>query len=149
MHRRASAICLQYKDGLKATILQTERDFNRWNVAVRLKGEEKPRSFMHFSGPWGNRCLFRALAHAMQRLVVEQREPYPIERTVLTTGALDAAMRSYAKREAVTTMHLELPYQATDWRRFREDGTSWRVITADSEENTQFEPGDEKRVASK
>jgi hypothetical protein len=37
--------------------------------------------------------------------------PYPVERTLLTTGVLDAAMSSRALGESVQTPHLVFAYQ--------------------------------------
>jgi hypothetical protein len=42
--------------------------------------------------------------------------PYPVERTLLTTGILDALMISKAeKNRRVETPHLDVKYQPTDW----------------------------------
>ncbi len=81
------AIIVTYNDGLKATVLKVGGDSNRWNFAYRLRGETQPRATAIFNSPWGNRGLFKALSHAMQRLCIDRREPYPVERTLLTTGA--------------------------------------------------------------
>jgi hypothetical protein len=40
---------------------------------------------------------------------------YPIERTLLTTGMLHAAMRSLAERRPIETPHLDIRYEPTDW----------------------------------
>lgn len=88
------AICLRYRDGLRATILRIGSSSDRWNFACRLKGESNPRATALFNGPWGNRCLFKALSHAIQHTFKTGDEPYPAERTQLTTGAVDAIMQS-------------------------------------------------------
>jgi hypothetical protein len=42
--------------------------------------------------------------------------PYPVERTLLTTGILDAVMTSKAeKNKLIETKHLAIEYRPTDW----------------------------------
>jgi hypothetical protein len=101
------AICLTYRDGLRATVLRLGSDANRWNFACRLRGEPRPRATAFFNSPWGNRGLFKALSHAIQHLFRTGQEPYPVERTLLTTGAVEAVMHSYqSPGTAIETPHL-------------------------------------------
>jgi hypothetical protein len=109
-----------------------------------LKSENQPRAAAIFNGPWGNRCLFKALSHAIQHLFVEHREPYPLERTLLTTGATEAAMTSLAAGKPLNTPHLAVSYKAIDFTTMRESGASWKRITADTPQPTTFAPGDGK-----
>ena len=68
--------------------------------------------------------------------------PYPVERTLLVSGVLDAAMHSHQDGgRVVSTPELEFSYAAKDFRAFRETGESWRVITPEMPEPTKFEPG--------
>ncbi|MBM4002790.1 MAG: hypothetical protein FJ295_05800 [Planctomycetes bacterium] len=124
------ALLVHYKDGLKATVLCVGQSSTRWNFACRLKGDSEIRSTAFNAGPWQNRCLFKALSHAIQHHFVQRRAPYPVERTLLVTGALEAAMRA---RQAVTrqcdTPHLEFAYAPSDFHAMREMGASWKIIT--------------------
>jgi transposase len=131
----ARAILLEYKDGLKGTVLSVGYSGVRWNAACRLKGEDRIRATYFYGGPWNNRGLFRALSHAIQDFVKQKRSPYPVERTLLATGALDAAMHSrQAGGEPLPTTHLEFGYAAVDWRPYREMGRTWDTITPDTPE---------------
>ena len=51
-----------------------------------------------------------------------------MERTLLVTGVLDAAMHSAADGKAMETPHLELRYDAKDFRALREMGDSWKIV---------------------
>ncbi len=141
--KASHGLLITYNDGLRATVLKVGSSSNRWNFACRLRGERNIHAVRFLNGPWGNRNLFKALSHAVQSLIINRRSPYPVERTLLVTGALDAAMTS---RElggaAVSTPQLQFCYHPTDFRSFRENGESWKVITSETPEKKTFEPGD-------
>jgi hypothetical protein len=102
----------------------------RWNFACRLADEAKPRATRLYTGPWNNRNLFKALAHAIQTHFRERRPPYPAERTLLVTGALAALMDSrHAGGAEIATPHLEFGYSARDFTAMREMGASWKIVT--------------------
>jgi hypothetical protein len=132
-------ILLTYRDGTKGTVLRLG-NYNgiRWNFAVEVANERAPRATSHYVGPWRNRCLFMALSNAIQQFFVRREAPYPIERTLLTTGALEAAVRSRAAGYALETPHLNIAYQPRDYRGVREMGESWRILTEESKETIGF-----------
>jgi hypothetical protein len=67
---------------------------------------QQPEPFAHFA------YLVRAIDSMMQT----GHAPYPVERTLLTTGILDAIMTSKAERNRrVETPHLAIKYQPTNW----------------------------------
>ena len=135
------AICLTYQDGLKATVLRIGGSADRWNFACRLKGSRRPLSTAFFNSPWGNRGLFKALAHAIQHNFTTSQEPYPAERTLLTTGATAAVMDSREQQgRAIETPHLAIRYRPQDWSEFREDGRTWSILTKDVPQKSGFEP---------
>jgi hypothetical protein len=135
------AILLSYRDGLRAAVLKVGRSAVRWNLAVKLAGEPQPRALRYYVGPWGNRCLFMALSHAIQHHFVHGRSPYPVERTLLTTGVVEASMRSRARSgERVRTPHLHIAYEPRDFTAMRETGASWRVLPPGSPEPRGINP---------
>ena len=123
------AVLLTYKDGLRACVLKVGRSSTRWNFACTLKGEAKPRATRFHVGPWQNRCLFKALSHAIQHHFRTGKAPYPVERTLLVSGILDAAMHARAEGKAKKTPHLEFRYEARDFTAMREMGASWKIVT--------------------
>jgi hypothetical protein len=125
---------IEYLDGTRGTVLKVGENGIRWNFACRLKGEPQPRAFAHYVGPWNNRSLFRALANAIQVMIVEKKAPYPVERTLLTTGATEAAMKSRFHKRPEKTPQLEFRYQPVTWDRVRENGETWKTITPDTPE---------------
>ncbi len=135
------AIAITYKDGVKATVLKIGGSGDRWNFACRVRGETQPRATAFFNSPWGNRGLFKALSHAIQHLFIHRQEPYPAERTLLTTGATEAIMRSYeAGGKPIETPHLQIAYKPRDWRAMREMGGTWKIVTVDTPQPNDFAP---------
>jgi hypothetical protein len=125
-----TAILVHYRDGLRGVVLKVGELHTRWNFACRLAGEKEPRATTFYPGPWRNRCLFMALAHAIQKFFNERRTPYPVERTLLTTGALAAAVDSHhQKGREIATPHLGIAYKAVDFSALCETGESWKVLT--------------------
>jgi hypothetical protein len=122
-------ILLQYKDGLRGCVLKVGQSSTRWNLACMLKGETQPRALRYYVGPWQNRNLFKALAHAIQQHFRTGQAPYPVERTLLVSGVLDASMHSRAAGQAIQTPYLEFAYPARDFSALRERGASWKMVT--------------------
>jgi hypothetical protein len=128
--RKIHGILVTYKDGLRGMVLDAARDGTHWHFACKLAGDPTPRATSSYVGPWENRNLFKALAHAIQVFFRDHRAPYPIERTLLTTCALDAAMDSrFGGKGPVTTPELDVAYQPTEFRALRELGATWKIVT--------------------
>ena len=138
-------ILLSYKDGFRAIVLKIGRSATRWNFACRLKGETDVKAFRYYVGPWKNRNLFKALAHAIQQMIHTGKPPYPVERTLLVSGVLDAAMHSRAEGKGLDTPQLEFGYKPVDFRAMRETGASWKVITEDTPELPGINPNGGKK----
>lgn len=138
----AHAILVHYRDGLRATVLRIGQSSTRWNFACRLADETEPRATSFYVGPWENRNLFKALSHAIQVHIREKQSPYPVERTLLTTGVLAAAMDSrYDGQRLLATPHLNIAYRARDFRALREMGDTWKIITEDLPQPAGIDPG--------
>jgi hypothetical protein len=124
------AILIRYKDGLNGAVLRLGASGIRWNFACRLVGDPKPKATRFHVGPWNNRNLFKAFSHAIQHLCVTGQPAYPWERTELTTLTLHEAVESRAAGGTLRSgEHLAVHYQPVDWQRFREDGSTWKIIT--------------------
>lgn len=124
----AHAILVTYKDGFRGTVLKIGSKHTRWQFACKIAGEQQPRATTYYMGVWGNRNLFMALSHAIQEFFRTGREQYPVERTLLTTGALDASMQARSRGQAMATPHLEIAYAPKDFRNLRENGASWTIL---------------------
>lgn len=126
-------IMLRYRDGFRGLVLRVGLSATRWNFACLAVGDDRPRATSFYVGPWDNRNLFKALSHAIQEHFRAREAPYPVERTLLTTGALDAAMDSRLDHgKAIATRQLEFAYTPTDFSALREMGATWKIVTPDT-----------------
>jgi hypothetical protein len=84
-----------------------------FTFAAALTGEARPASCLfHLPAPPGAR-YFDCLVAAIEKLLETGQPPYPVERTLLTSGVLDAAMESHYRRGArVETPELAVTYTA-------------------------------------
>ncbi len=136
------AILIRYRDGLRATVLRVGHNDFRWNFACRVQGRQETLATSFYVGPWRNRNLFKALAHAIQQFIIVQEAPYPVERTLLATGILDAAMESRLQSGRIQQMpDPPVSYEPRDFRAMREMGDSWKIITEEMPEPKGIEPG--------
>lgn len=104
-----AAFLLEYRDGLRATVLMLDGYVRGFAFAARIAGVPEPVSthfYLESQEPFGH---FAFLVNRFEDLVLTGRAPYPIERTVLTTGALDFLMRSRGRR--IETPELGIGYQ--------------------------------------
>src|SRR5262245_46325847 len=114
------ALIVHYKDGTRGTALAVGSTSDRWNFACRLRGRKDPLATALYNGPWGNLCLFTALSNAIVHLFKTGQSPYPVERTLLVSGILDAAMHSHHDGgKPIETPHLEFAYLPQDFAAFR------------------------------
>jgi hypothetical protein len=134
------AILLTYSTGLKAAAVKIGDSSTRWDFACNLEGSDQPVATSFYVGPWQNRNLFKALSHAIQAHFREGRAPYPVERTLLVTGILDASMESRYQSKPMDTPQLGISYQPRDFRAMREMGDSWKIITEEMPEPTGIQP---------
>jgi hypothetical protein len=117
----AGVFLIEYCDGFRAAVVMAngwvhEGDGGAFAFAGRLKGQDKPAAthfYLQQPDPFGH---FAYLVKAIDSMMQTGHAPYPVERTLLTTGVLDAVMTSRAeKHRRVETPHLDIKYQPTDW----------------------------------
>jgi hypothetical protein len=127
-------LLLKYADGLTGMVLRLGQKGNRFLYAHRL-ADRKVEATSYYGGPWNNRNLFKALSHAIQTHFLNAAPPYPVERTLLTTGALAAAVKSSVMDgKPLETPELAIKYEAGDWSAMRERGATWKILTDDTPE---------------
>jgi len=108
-----TAFLLEYRDGTRGTILLLNGHVQDFTFAAKIKGEAKPQSCLfHLPGQPGVK-YFDAQVASIEKLLENGKAPYPLERTLLTSGALDAIMDSHSRRgQRVETVELDVRYAA-------------------------------------
>jgi hypothetical protein len=110
-------VVVHYRDGLRATLLYAD-NLNKWTAAWRDAGTgqiesthfwtQEARPFMHFT----------YLLKGIEQMIQTGKPAWPVERTLLTTGILNAYFVSKkAGGRQLMTPWLDIRYQSDrDWR---------------------------------
>lgn len=112
---------IDYRDGLRAAVAMLngyvyEGFSGAFAFACKLRGQAKPLAthfYLENRRPFGH---FAYLVKAIESMIHTGHPSYPVERTLLTTGILDAVMTSrFEKNKRIETPHLDIRYTPTDW----------------------------------
>lgn len=117
----------QHTDGLMSTMLLMNGLVEDFNFAARIEGQKKPFSVqMYLPMPPGRTTLanfFSPLTNNIEKLFLNNKSPYPIERTLLTTGLTAAGVESLYRGE----QRFETPHLAGISYGPVKDSTFWRT----------------------
>jgi hypothetical protein len=107
---RAVAGIVEYRDGFRAAVLALN-EVSEYLVAVKPKGKPPEATLCYI--PIENSNNFSMLVHGIARMISGEKPPYPVERTLLVSGALDALMNSgHRNGERLETPELKIAYKA-------------------------------------
>ncbi len=119
---------LEYRDGLRASCLILPGHLRGWGYAARVDGEVRATEFNRTGGLDD---AFGYLGLNVQEMFLTGRPQYPVERTLLVTGALEALMESrYRGHARIETPHLDVcyaPYEAVESGEWRVGSREWGV----------------------
>lgn len=103
----------EYADGLKATMLLMNGLVGDFTFAAKLKGQSTPLSTLFYLPPNPNVVYSAALMSKAEEMYRTGKAPYPIERTLLTSGLVAAGMLSLGSdQKRIETPHLDVRYKA-------------------------------------
>jgi len=128
--KQPTAYLIEYKSGLRAAVLMLSGHVSEYLFAAQCfrassrqsptarQGRREPVAVnfrLQDGFPSGH---FATLARGVDRMFASGKPSWPVERTLLTTGILDAALTSrFEKQRRVETPHLAVAYPA---------GPAWR-----------------------
>ena len=104
---------LDYLDGLQGAVYMLNGYIKDWAFAAKIRGRSEIASTKFWSRmikPWSHAT---GLTYQIEQLYLNRRVAYPVERTLLTTGALAALMdSSHEGARRLETPHLRIAYRA-------------------------------------
>lgn len=112
---------IEYTDGLKGTMFLVEGLVRDITAGVRLADRQDPLSLLFYLGA-GHEMqpnFFNPMCHHIENLIVHGTPPFPIERTLLTTGLGIAGVTSLWREEKFATPHLDIRYLVDPSSTFR------------------------------
>lgn len=115
LKENAAFYLIEYRDGLHATVAMAVGAASAFSFAADLKGQEQPAATLFAlqeERPYGH---FSYLLKAIEHLIRTGQPAYPVERTLLSTGIINAAMRGIVTGKPIETPYLDIAYQPVDW----------------------------------
>jgi len=108
---RPVACLIEYNDGFRATALGLGGKVTEYLVAVKVKGEREPKATLCYI-PIENSNNFSPLVDSIGRMFTRDTLDYPVERTLLTSGALSFLMDSWYRGQVrIKTPMLDIRYR--------------------------------------
>jgi hypothetical protein len=109
--KEPAAYRIEYRDGLRATLLMLDGAVKDFNFAARVRGAGI-LSTQFFLTPVPNVTYSACLVSKIEEMFMTRHAPYPIERTLLTSGILESCLESKKQNKRLETPHLAITYAA-------------------------------------
>jgi hypothetical protein len=107
---------IEYEDGAKGTVAMGTGYTHEFSCGVSIRGQDQPFAVTYLLQDGTPAAHFEHLLRAIEHTVGTGKPAYPVERTLLTTGILDAALHSLADHSRrFETPELKFAYEPVDW----------------------------------
>lgn len=110
---KARGFFFEYIDGTRGTVLMLNGVVQDFTFAAKIKGQNKPLSTLFHLPPTPNVVYSAALMDNAEKMFMTGKAPYPVERTLLTSGLVESGLQSLAKKKSLDTPHLRVTYKAS------------------------------------
>jgi hypothetical protein len=107
--KHPAAYLIEYRSGLRATMLMLDGAVQDFNFAARVRGGGI-LSTQFFLSPTPNVTYSACLVSKIEQMFTTESAPYPIERTLLTSGILESCLDSKVQKKRLETPHLAVNY---------------------------------------
>jgi hypothetical protein len=106
------AFLIEYRDGLRATVLVLNGHVDDTTFAARVGKETKPVATLFYLPPPPGAAFLEALTVRIEEFLAAGKPPYPVERTLLTGGILDRVLESRVRgHRRLETPDLDVSYE--------------------------------------
>tara|TARA_B100000809_G_scaffold255794_1_gene294859 strand:- start:2930 stop:4297 length:1368 start_codon:yes stop_codon:yes gene_type:complete len=107
-----AAYLIEFRDGLKATLLMINGAVSDFNFAAKLRGQANPVSCQFFLTPTPNVTYSACLVAKIDEMLTTGVAPFPAERTMIVNGILESCLRSkHGGHKKLKTPHLNVSYR--------------------------------------
>jgi hypothetical protein len=112
--KNPAAYFIEYRDGLKATLLMLNGAIKDFTFAARVRGSGV-QSTQFFLSPEPNVTYSACLVAKIEEMFETGKAPYPVERTLLVSGILESCLTSRLQgQKRLETPHLDVRYRAPE-----------------------------------
>ena len=128
--KEPAVFLMEHADGLRTATLMLSGYVSDFAYAARAEGQVQGTQFyLQNEGPFAH---FSYLCRNIQQFFTTGQAPYPPERTLLTTGIIDAAMNSrHEGHRRIYTPYLDIAYESYDQMPIRPTGPRPRGACVD------------------
>jgi hypothetical protein len=113
--REPKLMRVEYNDGLRLSMFELNGAVNAWTAAWRAEPGGEIVSTQFWTQEARPAAHFTLLLNGIERMMLTGEPSWPVERTLLTSGTLDALLQSLARGgDRIETPYLDVHYQS-DW----------------------------------
>lgn len=114
--RKPKLMIVEYEDGLRAFLLELNGAVGTWTAAWRYQEDRRIESTRFWTQEARPAAHFTVLLNGIEKMMLSGKSTWPVERTLLTSGTLDALLQSQTEGgKLIPTPHLHVSYRPT-WR---------------------------------
>jgi hypothetical protein len=107
---------VNYKDGLRAFLLELNGAIGSWSAAWRYQDDRRIESTEFWVQEARPAAHFSRLVDGISKMMFSGKPSWPVERTLVTSGVLDALLQSHTQGGTrIATPYLEVSYRS-QWR---------------------------------
>src|SRR5262249_7551269 len=115
--RDPKLLCVEHEDGLKVFLLELNNAVGAWTAAWRYEEDRRIESTEFWTQEARPGAHFNLLMSGIEEMMLTGKPAWPVERTLISSGTLDALLQSQAQGgQRIATPYLHIAYQPS-WRR--------------------------------